>query len=123
MRFLGSTVNVKVAKYCIRMVVHVLPMHSAVAIPSKTSRACASLATKMLVELDSTALVSNYTLHLCILQQKLMVCKCSVNCYLAWIKYSAMLTHKLLIKLCVFPFQISMSVSLGLTFVMRMPSV
>ena len=114
--------NVKVAKYCIRMVVHVLPMHSAVAIPSKTSRACASLATKMLVELDSTALVSNYTLHLCILQQNLMVCKCSVNCYFAWM-YSAMLTHKLLIKLCVFPFQISMSVSLGLTFVMRMPSV
>ena len=100
MRFLGSSVNVKVVKYCIRMVVRALLMHSVVAVPSKTSHACASLATKMLVELDSTALVSN--------------CNNYIFCYG---------DSQMLRKLHTLPFQISMSVSLGLTFVMRMPSV
>ena len=100
MRFLGSTVNVKVVKYYMLMAVHALLMHSVVAVPSKTSHACASLATKMLVELDSTALVSN--------------CNNCIFCYD---------DSQVLRKLHTLPFQISMSVSLGITFVMRMPSV
>ena len=113
-RFLGSTVNVKVAKLYTQMDSLVLQMHSAVVVLLRTSHAHASLVTKIQTALDSTALVSNWNTVSLHSTRHLIVCKCSkqTSLGLRWWELC-----------CMLPLQISMSVSLQVMFVMIMPSV